>query len=198
MAPLRDQFAHPEGLGGRVAGWLMALSNRELNSWAVDLLEVRPNDRVLEVGFGPGLAVQELARRARNGYVAGVDTSPLMVRQASQRNAAAIRARRVDLRVAGVSAIPFADADFTRALAVNSIQFWPNPDADLRELMRVLRPGGRLAIVLQPRWAPTEAEVLSVRDELIERVRAAGYTNVRGVVNPLKPMPAFAVIATKP
>jgi len=175
----------------------MALSNRQLNTWSVDLLALRPADSVLEIGFGPGLAVQALARRVRRGRVAGVDVSTLMVRQAARRNAAAIRAGQVELHEAGVSSLPFPDASFDKVLAVNNVQFWPSLPDDLQEVRRVLRPGGSLAIVLQPRWAPSEADVLAVRDELAAQVRAASYANVRSVVAPLQPMPAFAVIGAR-
>jgi ubiquinone/menaquinone biosynthesis C-methylase UbiE len=94
--------------------------------------------------------------------------------------------------------MPFADASIDKVLAVNSVQFWPHLDADLREVYRVLRPGGRLAIVLQPRWAPDTSDVLAVRDELVQHLLQAGYQHVRGLVNPLQPMPAIAVIGARP
>jgi ubiquinone/menaquinone biosynthesis C-methylase UbiE len=193
-----DQFGNPHGFGGRVAGWLMALTNRDLNAWAIDQLMVRPGDRVLEVGFGPGLAVQALARRARSGFVDGVDVSPLMVEQALQRNAAMVRAGRVRLQVASVSALPFEDGRFDRVLAVNNVQFWPKLTDDLREVARAMRPGGVLAIVLQPRLAPSAADVLAARDDLTARVEAAGYRRVRSAVASLSPMPAFAVLGERP
>jgi len=58
IAAIVGQFAHPQGRAGRVAGWVMAHrpSNRQRNSWVVWLLDVQPTDRVLEIGFGPGLA----------------------------------------------------------------------------------------------------------------------------------------------
>jgi ubiquinone/menaquinone biosynthesis C-methylase UbiE len=193
----QNQFGHPHGLAGHVAGWLMALSNRELNTWAVDLLHIRPDDRVLEIGFGPGLGIQELARRARRGRICGVDISPLMLRQAAHRNAAAVRSGHVVLREAGVSALPFEAASLEKVLAVNNVQFWPRLDDDLREVARVLVPGGVLAVVLQPRHAPSEEAILAARDELLGRVRASGYTRVESVVTALKPMPAFAVLGRK-
>ena len=57
------QFMHPHGLGGHLPGWVMAhrSSNRRRNTWVVSLLDVRPTDRVLEIGFGPGIAIGELA-----------------------------------------------------------------------------------------------------------------------------------------
>ncbi len=192
-----DQFGYPQGLAGRLAGWLMALTNRDLNTWAVDQLAVRPSDHVLEIGFGPGLAVQTLARRARHGLVEGVDVSPLMVEQATRRNAAMVKAGRVRLQIGSVSTLPYAERSFDRVLAVNNVQFWTNLSDDLHEVARVLRPGGTLAIVLQPRRAPSTADVLAVRDDLLTQLDAAGYRRVRSAVNPLSPMPAFAVLGER-
>src|SRR3984957_11193207 len=85
------QAHHPRGAAGRVTAWEMAHrpSNRQRIRWVVSLLDVRPADRVLEIGFGPGVAIAELAR-AGAGHVYGVDHSAVMLRQASKRNAAAI------------------------------------------------------------------------------------------------------------
>lgn len=194
----RDQFGNPQGLGGQLAGWLMALTNRDLNTWAVDQLAVRPGDCVLEIGFGPGLAIQTLAKRVRNGHVDGIDVSPLMVEQAIRRNAAMAKAGRVRLRAAEVSALPFEDGRFDRVLAVNNVQFWPNLGDDLREVARVMRPGGTLAIVLQPRQAPSAAEVLGVRDDLLAQIQTLGYRRARSAVLQIAPMPAFAVLGERP
>jgi ubiquinone/menaquinone biosynthesis C-methylase UbiE len=194
----QDQFGNPQGLGGRLAGWLMALTNRDLNAWAVDQLAVRPGDHVLEIGFGPGLAVQALARRARHGQVAGIDVSPLMVEQAISRNAAMVKAGRVHLQTGSVSALPFENARFDRVLAVNNVQFWPSLGDDLREIARVMRPAATLAIVLQPRQAPSAADVLAVRDDLVAQVELVGYRRVRSAVTSLSPMPAFAVLGERP
>ena len=127
---LVSQFHQPHGLGGRAADWVMAHrgSNRKRNVWAVGLLEVQPADHVLEIGFGPGIAIRELARHATRGAVVGVDHSELMVRRASRRNAAAVRAGRVELRLGNAEALPTFDAPFDAPfdgiLAVNSLMFW--------------------------------------------------------------------------
>ncbi|NJN16680.1 MAG: class I SAM-dependent methyltransferase [Oscillochloris sp.] len=195
---IADPFGNPRGLAGQVAGWLMALSNRQLNTWAVDLLAVRPADHVLEIGFGPGLAVQALARRVRRGQVAGVDISALMVRQATARNGAAVRQGQVQLHEAGVSKMPFGNATFDKVLAVNNVQFWPDLSHDLREVLRVLKPGGLLAIVLQPRRAPSSDDVLAVGEGLAAQLQAVGFRQVRREVADMGPMPAVAVLGTRP
>jgi SAM-dependent methyltransferase len=82
----RSQFAHPQGWRGWVVGHLMALKNRERSLWVLSLLGVRPDDRVLEIGFGPGVDIRRIAQRVRAGFVAGIDHSEMMLRQATERN----------------------------------------------------------------------------------------------------------------
>jgi ubiquinone/menaquinone biosynthesis C-methylase UbiE len=94
----------------------MARMNADCGAWVSDLLEVGPNDRVLEVGFGPGVIIQRLAELAAAGHVAGVDQSREMVEQARARNATAIRDGRVDLRHGSVENLPFDDDSFDKAL----------------------------------------------------------------------------------
>src|SRR5262249_5378637 len=138
-------FGQPSGLLGWAGGRIMARTNWRHAAWAIKLLQVRRQERVVEIGFGPGVAIQLLADKV--SHVAGVDPSCMMLRQAEQRNAAAIRGGRVTLRRGLADHLPFADAGFDAALAVNSMQLWPDAAAGLRELRRVLRPGGRVAFV---------------------------------------------------
>jgi ubiquinone/menaquinone biosynthesis C-methylase UbiE len=121
--------------------------------WVVEVLEVRPNDRVLEVGCGPGVAIALLAERARSGFVAGVDPSEVMLRQAARRNRAAVRRGRVELRLGTVAELPYPDAHFTRACAIHSLYFWPSVEAGLRELRRVLTPEGLLVLAVRTQRA---------------------------------------------
>src|SRR4029453_3813261 len=104
-----SQAGRPRGVAGRLEGWLFAHrpSNRQRNRWVVSLLEVQPTDRVLEVGFGPGIAIAELSPRVGPpGNVWGIDHSEVMLQQATRRNAAAIAAGRVTLTLGTVEAPP--------------------------------------------------------------------------------------------
>jgi SAM-dependent methyltransferase len=147
------QFHQPTGAVGHVAGWIMGRcsSNVARNRWAVQLLDVQPTDRVIELGCGPGVAIATLASRAIRGLVVGVDHSQVMIRQARRRNRAAIRAGRVRLIHTPVESLSISDGPFNAALAVNTVGLWPDPTARLRELARLLRPGGRIA------WYPSPA-----------------------------------------
>src|SRR5574341_1153205 len=155
LAKLLDaQYRRPSGFLGRWIGRQMLDQHRPENLWTVSLLAVQPTNHLLEIGFGPGLAIAEVAQRASQGRVAGVDFSPTMVGMARRRNAAAIRAGRVDLRCADVAALPFEDAHFDKAYSIHSIYFCPRPGDALREIQRVLKPGGLLVLTILPkdRW----------------------------------------------
>jgi SAM-dependent methyltransferase len=187
---IRAQFGRPTGLWGRAAGALMAhrSSNRKRNAWVVSLLDVRHDDRVLEIGFGPGLAIRELSRRTYEGRVCGIDHSALMLRQASRRNADGIRRGLVDLRLASVDALPAFDVPFDKILAVNAMLFWTEPHVRLRALRDLLRPGGVIAIAHQPRGPGATDETSAANGrEIAEALAGAGFSQVRIETLPVKP-----------
>jgi SAM-dependent methyltransferase len=193
---VRAQFGRPHGVGGRAAGVLLAhrSSNRRRNAWVVSLLDVQPDDRVLEVGFGPGLAILELSRIAYEGYVCGIDHSEVMLRQASRRNASGIRRGVVDLRSGSVEELPAFEVPFDRILAVNALLFWDDPDARLAELRRLLRPGGVIAIAHQPRGRGASDEASAAKGrEIAKTLECAGFSEVRVQSLRLKPAVACAL-----
>jgi SAM-dependent methyltransferase len=201
MRALVAQFHQPHGLGGRAAGWFMAHrgSNRKRNVWVADLLDVQPDDHVLELGFGPGIAIEAVARRATRGMVVGVDHSEVMVEQATRRNAAAVRAGRVDLRLGNAEHLPAFDARFDKILAVNSLMFWDDPVARLTELRALLRNGGQIAIAYQPRGpGSTDETAARAGREIAEHFTTAGYTDVRVETLPLKPTAVVCVLGVSP
>ena len=194
------QFVRPHGFAGRLAGWEMALrpSNRRRNRWAVALLDVQPTDHILEIGFGPGLAMRELARRATEGFVLGIDHSEVIIRQAAIRNRAAVEQGRVELRLG--SALDLGDFSemFDKALAVNNFGMWPEPETRLTDLRRALRPGGRVAIVSQPRCLGASAETTEhVSQETARRLHDAGFISIQRETLNLRP-PVACVLAEAP
>ncbi len=185
---LDGQYRRPSGLLGRWIGAKMLRQHRPENLWTVDLLMLEPGDHVLEVGFGPGLAIREAARRVTSGRVAGVDFSAVMVRTAQRRNAAAHRSGRVDLHQADAAELPFADSTFDKAYSIHSIYFWPDPLKALRELHRVLKPGGLLVLTILPKekWNPSNPDAAGTPEctpyagsELIDLLTQSGFKEPR-------------------
>jgi len=195
----RGQAQYPTGLAGHVVGWILGRrsSNVRRNRWAVELLEVQPTDRVIELGCGPGVAVAALADRATRGLVVGVDQSEVVIGQARRRNPDAIRQGRVRLIHAPVERLQLTDAPFDAALAVNTVGMWPEPTTRLREIGRQLRPGGRIALVSQPRCpGATAATSAAAADRLAAQLCEAGFENVRVETLDLNP-PAVCVLAAR-
>jgi tRNA A58 N-methylase Trm61 len=92
----------------------MARTNADCGAWVADLLEVTANDRVLEVGFGPGVVLQRLAKLAPAGHVAGIDQSREMIEQARARNATAVQSGLLELRLGSVKACRLTTTASTR------------------------------------------------------------------------------------
>jgi ubiquinone/menaquinone biosynthesis C-methylase UbiE len=193
------QAHNPTGPAGHAVGWMFGRrsSNVRRNRWAVELLEVKPSDRVIELGCGPGVAVAALASRATQGLVVGVDHSEVVIRQARRRNADAIAQGHVRLVHAPVEHLQVADGPFDAALAVNTVGMWPEPTIRLREIGRLLRRGGRIALVSQPRCpAATAATSAAAAERLAAQLSDAGFQDIRVETLGLDP-PAVCVLATR-
>jgi SAM-dependent methyltransferase len=179
---IRAQFGRPTGFWGHVAGWIMATrsSNRRRNAWVVSLLDVQRRDRVLEIGFGPGIAISQISCMAVEGYVCGIDHSAVMLHQATRRNAVAIHTGRVDLRLGSADSLPEFAEPFDKVLAVNAIMFSEQTIDRLKALRRVMRPEGRIAIAHQPRGpGATRVNVAAKANSIAATLRDAGFSEVR-------------------
>jgi len=192
---IRAQFERPTGVLGAAIGWLMAIKNGERSVWVLSLLDPAPTDRVLEIGFGPGVDIARVANRAAR--VSGTDASDVMLRQAVRRNAEAIRSGRVDLRLAAMPDLPFDAGAFDKAFSVNSFQFWPDKTRSLRALRRVMRAGGRVVIAVQPRNSgATNQTSQETGDLLVRSLRETGFNDVELRMKPMKPVATACAIAT--
>jgi ubiquinone/menaquinone biosynthesis C-methylase UbiE len=199
---LLDAFGVPKGLWGQVGGRLMGAFNRPINELTVDLLDVGPRDRVLEIGNGPGTALALVGARVSDGLVVGIDPSAVMARQAYRRNRALIRRGRLRLTLGSSDRLPFAAGRFDRMFTVNTIYFWPTPQNDLAEMHRVLKSGGRAAVTFRGKRGPSGA--LSVRtlfdteysiEQVAAMLTAVGFRAVETTVRQLPFMTAVCLLA---
>jgi SAM-dependent methyltransferase len=140
------QLRCPSGRAGRLAGKVMTLVNKEPNRLAIAALNIQPADTVLDLGFGPGSAVQKVASLAHRGLVLGIDASCEMLAQASSRNRSAIDQGRVSLRLGAFDKLPWCAGTIDKILAVNVAYFFHQDGHEVREAHRVLKPGGLMAV----------------------------------------------------
>lgn len=139
----------PAGLPGKLSLRLMNFRHSSVTDWGLSHVRIEPPFTILDVGCGGGRTIDKLAVRASAGKVYGVDISEQSVAVSRATNAHWIEAGRVEIRQAPVSKLPFPDAFFDLVTAVETHYYWPDFVADLREILRVLQPGGRLVIIAE-------------------------------------------------
>jgi len=192
MKPLwiARQSRHPAGWLGEVVARVMSIETRSANAFALAQLSLERHHAVLEIGCGHGRTLAKLAHRAAEGFVAGIDPSDVMVRLAARRLRSAIARGRADVRRAEAAHLPFEDARFDAVLAVHVLYFWPDPSVELREIHRVLRPGGALVLGFRPddRGAraslPDSVYHLRPLPEIEKLLREAGFERPRAAEKP--------------
>lgn len=180
---LIEMGGKPSGVLGRLLGRLMNLGHREAYGWGLAHLSMKPDSVVLDVGCGGGAAVKLLAARVSKGRVWGIDHSWEMVNLARQVNKRLIEGGQVAVDHGSVSDLPYADKMFDVVTAFETIEFWPNLSEDLKEVKRVLKPGGQLLVVNRhsdqekdSKW--TEFSQIRTSEEYRERLGDGGYVDI--------------------
>jgi len=181
------QFSGPSGPIGRLVTVLLARGNAGFNRWLVGELSaaVPVPAIIVELGCGPGIALQELLRSYPDARVVGVDPSPLVLKSARRRNARAVADRRLTLLAGDAGAATgYAPADLV--LAVHVVYFWPDPSRELRRVREILAPTGHVAIgyQLRPNMPPPAQRyypqagftLFDSDDQLAAILQQAGFT----------------------
>jgi len=145
------QAARPRGLLGRLLFRVMAVETLAVNERALQLLELDPNSRVLEIGFGHGRTLARALELAPNGYVAGIDVSADMVEAFQSRQRLSNGRVLIEVKQASSDRIPYPDAYFDRVYAVHTLYFWNNPLVHLGEIRRVMTADGRFVLAFTPK-----------------------------------------------
>ncbi len=166
MVNLKDRFGAfingqhrcPTGFVGRLVADKMVRQHQPEHGWAISELALQPTDEVLEIGFGGGRAIELMVEQVTQGHIYGIDLSPTMVRSAGRRNAQAVYEGRVILQQGNVSALPFADQQFDKILSIHSLYFWSDIPQAMQDLCRILKPGGKLFLVLATTWINADGE----------------------------------------
>ena len=170
----------------------MNSSHSKLTDWGLEQISIENHRAILDVGCGGGRTISKLASIATQAKVYGVDYSEESVAATKRTNAQWIALGRVEVQHGSVSQLPFQDGMFDLITAVETHFWWPNLPGDMREVFRVLKPGGTLILVaevykganttvsrLAEKYASrTGMKLLSV-DEHRELFTNAGFSNVQ-------------------
>jgi ubiquinone/menaquinone biosynthesis C-methylase UbiE len=192
------QFQHPSGPMGALAGIMMARKNQERICWAVREMNIRPGEQVLEIGYGPGVAIQEIISGTPACEVTGIESSSVMHVQAGRRNRKGIAGGRIRLRVKPAEEYNGEDGPFDLVFAINAISFCSDPAGMVEKAATWLKPNGRLVIVHQVPMKSVEEEVIDAREsEFGAWVTKAGLQLSRQERLPAKPNPVLFIEGVK-
>jgi SAM-dependent methyltransferase len=144
-----SQFSKPTGLMGRWMLWRMNRHHSRLTDWGLGHISIRETDAVLDVGCGGGRTIAKLATAARRGRVFGVDYSPVSVAASLRTNRKLVEQGRVQVRQAAVQSLPLDGNTFDLVTGVETHFWWGDVAAGMREVFRVLKPGGCLVIIVE-------------------------------------------------
>jgi ubiquinone/menaquinone biosynthesis C-methylase UbiE len=149
--------------------------------WTITLLQLSPDDTVLEIGCGAGRGLELVAQHLPAGRVIGIDLSRAMVQAASRRNARMLKTGRVQVRQGDVARLSFADRHFDKVFSIHTLYFWPELERALQEIGRVLKPGGRLVVTLSPGRVGELADPGFVRrteGQVLPSMERLGFTRI--------------------
>ncbi|MGK0289575.1 MAG: ubiquinone/menaquinone biosynthesis C-methylase UbiE [bacterium] len=147
---LAAQLRKPSGLFGKyLLATALDKSNHKLHEFMKEQIQVKHSDYALEVGFGSGKIIHDLAKIIRQGKICGIDFSEEMVEKAKILNKHFIKIGKVELQLADVAKIPYPDDFFDKIYTANTIYFWSNPVLCLNELHRVLKKDGKLVVAFR-------------------------------------------------
>ena len=154
----------------------MSFKNNDRVTWTLEKLQSRPNDILLEVGYGSGVALKKVANNLTSGFIAGIDHSDIMLEQASKRNKEQIEKGKVKLECGTIWDLKYPKNHFEIIYGNNVHFFWENPTKEFKQLVSFLKSGGRLVMVFQPRLAKTK--VKEVAEETKKQYKEVGLTDI--------------------
>ncbi len=160
--------------------------------WAVDILKVAPDDRLLEIGCGAGLAILLICERLVSGTITAIDPSEAMIRQASRRNQAHVAAGKTVFQAAAIEGAVLGDARFSKVFAFNVNLFEREPADALRVIKAHLLPGGALYLFYQP---PLAEKTRHIAERVEHNLQTNGFSVSEIIMNDLQPAPAVCLIA---
>lgn len=200
MKRLFTNCACPKGLMGRAMLRFMNLCHAPLTNWGLNLVDIQDGWTMLDIGCGGGATLRRLLKRSKGAKVYGIDISEESVVKAKKVNIDVLD-KQVFIAQGSAENLPYADGMFDLVTAVETVYFWPRLPHCLQEVRRVLKSGGRFAIMVEvvdagSMWTNVvEGMTAYSPDELQEMLDEAGFVETE--IHRKKPSYA-TVIGMKP
>ena len=196
LKKLFTNCACPQGRMGRAMLKFMNLCHAPLTNWGLKLINIQDGWKMLDIGCGGGATLQRLLKRSKDAQVYGIDISEESVAKARKVNAKVLD-KQVFVTQGSAEMLPYKDGKFDLVTAVETVYFWPNLPDCLQEVRRVLKPGGKFAIMVEvvdsnSKWiSVVEGMTAYSPEELKKLLEEAGFTQTE--IHRMKPSNATII-----
>jgi len=181
----------------KFTSWLAPVKNKSITDWTVDQLDIQPYQRILEIGYASGYTLQEVARKLKIGFLAGIDESMIRYQQAYRRNKKLIRDQLLQLHIGDINELPYPHHYFHTIFASRARFLQHELKSALLQLTNLLKSGGKLVVVFQPAGAVTEQQVQQAAENIKRDYIYAGLTNIQIELRDMYPATCIAVTGYK-
>ena len=192
-----NQYREQTGHWTRMTGWLNTAKNKTLTDWTVEQLDVQPYQHILEISYGSGYTLSEVARKLKIGFLAGVEESVDAYRKAYTRNKKLIAEDLLQLHIGSIHDIAYPSHYFHTIYGTNIHGDCKTASLYFMKLSRLLKTGGMLVIVFQPAWASSDTEVRLAAEKIMGELLEAGLVGVEVAYKDMHPVTGIAVTGYK-
>lgn len=198
------QARKPSGIIGRyLMSKIFNTGNADLNSFVKETLDLQREDRILEIGFGTGKLIKEMADITTEGFVEGIDFSETMLKQASKVNKQHIEKGKVRLKNLECLTLPFDSETFDKLCSINTLYFWKEPNKYFSEMFRVINHGGKIVIGFRDNEQMSNLnlneDIFSTysQDDVVNLLLDAGFSGAHIKKKEGVPFISYCAVATK-
>ncbi len=172
------QARKPKGLFGKlIMSLIFSRGNASLNAFTQELMTIQKDDKILEIGFGTGNMINQIAEQIDNGFIDGIDFSDTMLSIAQKRNKKNIKNRKVRLIEADFDQIPLEKEKYTKVCSVNTLYFWKNPENTAKKIVEILKPKGKLFLSFEDKPGKVDDKIFNIysKEEVHDILIKAGF-----------------------
>lgn len=178
------QLKKPEGSSGIEMGEVMNDGNKFMNLTSYAKLDLQKGEHLFEIGLGNGKFVSHVLYLQENVKYTAIDFSKTMVEAAIEFNKTSIENGIVSISEGDIENIPFTENSFDKICTINTLYFWPNPAENAKELLRVLKPKGKLIMAIRPKETMDAMDFTQFGfdkykpEDALELLKKSGFVNL--------------------
>ncbi|HLY68194.1 MAG TPA: class I SAM-dependent methyltransferase [Puia sp.] len=176
---LHTQLHRSETILSKAKTWIAAPQHKTISHWFVEQLDIRPYQHILEIGYGPGNGLYEVAKKLQIGFLAGIDGSLNHFLQAARKNKKFIDDDLLHLHLGCLEQLPYPHHYFHSIYLGNMYYSWDQPQDRFMQLHSLLKSGGKMITIVQPPAAPREKDLWNEAEKIQEQYTEAGFFDVR-------------------